>query len=133
MIKAIEKKHLPQLIEIWNAHFEILTSSNIEHSSHSINKWFESRKEGNFEYLGYFEKKELLGFTIIENKPNNIWLKFIAVEETEKRKGIGSELVNHVVSSYEDKTIKTEVLEKNRSALEFFGKQGFQIEEYDEK
>jgi len=132
MIREIEKKDLSQLIKIWNEYYDLLTSSKTKHTIDSINKWFESRRGGGFEYFGYFNKDKLTGFVIIENRLNIIWLKFIAVEKTKKGKGIASKLIKYIISIHKNKIIKTEVLEENKTVLKFFEKNKFQIEKYDE-
>lgn len=60
MIKKIKEKHLPQLIDIWNKHYDMLTSSDTKHTLDSIKRWYGKKEEGGFEYFGYFDEGELL-------------------------------------------------------------------------
>lgn len=125
MIKKIKEKHLPQLIDIWNKHYDMLASSD-KHTLDSIKRWYGKKEEGGFEYFGYFDEGELLGFVITKDEGNVIWLKFIAVENP--KEGIGSKLVKYVIRGSEDKEIKTEVLVENGEILKFFKKHSFQVE-----
>ncbi len=48
------------------------------------------------------------------------------MKETDKREGIGSKLVKHVIDPNKGITIKTEVLKENGPAMSFFEELGFQ-------
>ena len=83
------------------------------------------------------DKRSIIGFALVQNdyssqKPNVAWINYIFVVKTDRRKDIGSNLLNLVFSKLKKmgKTnLITDVYVKNKSSLDFFQSNKFKIKE----
>ncbi len=130
-IRLIKKKDLEQLKEIWNQHHQFLTSTGRIHTTKSLNDWYENRHHDFHEYYGYFIDSVLLGFIIIRNPKDSLWIKMLAVELDSQSQGVGRSLLDFIITKSEKKQKYTECFIDNIKALNFFMTFGFKIVKFD--
>ncbi len=130
-IRLIKNKDLEQMKEIWNQHHQFLTSTGRIHTLKSLNNWFENRHIDFHEYYGYYINSVLLGFIIIRNPKDSLWIKMLAVEIGFQSQGVGRALLNFIITKSEKKQKYTECLIDNIKALNFFMTFGFKIVKFD--
>jgi ribosomal protein S18 acetylase RimI-like enzyme len=85
-------------------------------------------KERMFDYYGAFvNKNKLIGFILLKQDKNNLWIKHFVVDKKYRKQGIGKELLNKAINITKRKNLilKTEVLKDNHQAYLFFTKNGF--------
>jgi ribosomal protein S18 acetylase RimI-like enzyme len=114
---------LESFTNFWNQDYEVLTSSRFKMT-------YEKAKEGFnlklFEYIGLYKKELLVGFILLKNKGNEIWIKHLLIDKNERTKGLGKMLLKEAVGN-KDENIFTEVINENQVALRFFLANKFQI------
>lgn len=76
-----------------------------------------------------YNANELNGFLYALDLGDNIDLLMIVVDKDKRGKGIGTELMNHLINNYchHEKNIILEVAVTNESALKLYEKCGFKI------
>jgi len=130
-IQLIKNKDLNQLKEIWNQHHRFLSSTGRIHTTKTLNDWYENRHNDFHEYYGYFIDSVLLGFMIIRNPKESLWIKFLAVKKGSQSQGIGKALLDFIIPKNENKQKYTECFLDNIKALNFFKNYGFKIVKLD--
>lgn len=121
MIRQLEEKDINQVMSIW-LETNIRAHDFIEEKYWNDN--FENVKKEiiNAEVYVYEENKHIQGFVgIIEG-----YIAGIFVKENMQRNGIGKLLIDRCKQKYEELTLR--VYEKNESAISFYKKQNFYIE-----
>jgi ribosomal protein S18 acetylase RimI-like enzyme len=126
-INNILKKDLHSFTMLWNQEKDILTSSNLTMTDPKAESGFKKRM---FDCYGLFENKKLIGFILIKENSEGIWVKHMVIDKNYRAKGLGSFFLSNVLERYfERKRIyKVEVLINNVDAIVFFEKNGFKVE-----
>lgn len=95
-----------------------------------FNQLYESFPEG---FLVAIHNHTLIGFLIgIKTTPNTARILMLCVDEKNRKQGIGSALLKQFLSfmkNLQTRQVELEVRTTNKSALEFYIKQGFIIQE----
>ena len=76
-----------------------------------------------------YEGSKLVGYSQVENKNDQLFLRMMVVHSDHQRKGIGKKLLGMFVSSGEEKLINLglEVFKLNHEAKNFYEKHGFTV------
>jgi len=133
MIRKIAEEDLPQMLRIWNQHYKVLTSTEKKHTLNSLKEWYKTRKRGRHEYFGLFEDGQLKGFMILKYMKRELWIKMLAVDIKERKKGYGTNLLKFAVKEAKDKDLFCEVKIENISAINFFFKNKFKVLKFNSK
>lgn len=118
MIRKFEKKDLKQI--------DIIGSQIKE----NFLKNYDIDKIKDYDWLNllvYESNDEVLGFVEFALISENIDIYTIAVLENEKNKGIGTQLIEYLKNNYVYESITLEVRSKNKKAINFYHKNGFEI------
>lgn len=77
------------------------------------------------------EERELVGYSHVENRGNQLFIRMIVVHPHHQRKGIGSTLLESVAASGKEQSEKVglEVFKINDEARKFYEKHGFNVED----
>jgi RimJ/RimL family protein N-acetyltransferase len=77
------------------------------------------------------EERELVGYSHVENRGNQLFIRMIVVHPHHQRKGIGSTLLESAVASGKEQSEKVglEVFKINDEARRFYEKHGFNVED----
>ncbi|MCL1065724.1 ribosomal protein S18-alanine N-acetyltransferase [Shewanella olleyana] len=81
-----------------------------------------------YRVFGIFEESKLLGFAVIQQIVDEVTLLDICVSSDRQGKGLGKQLLNHVLSdakSHDAVVVMLEVRESNESAKYLYEKVGF--------
>lgn len=83
------------------------------------------------QYTLVLDKGTPIGYMSVSTKDNkNYLLHKLYVEVSERRKGTGAQLLNHILDSYKTlETLELTVNRQNYKAINFYFKQGFVIKE----
>lgn len=85
----------------------------------------------NIETYGYYLEDKIYGVIVIEKKNiGNLNILNIAVSKDHQRQGIGSKLVDYVISELDPKILTAET---DDDAVDFYRKHGFSIKSLGEK
>ncbi|HIH00246.1 MAG TPA: ribosomal protein S18-alanine N-acetyltransferase [Thermoplasmata archaeon] len=94
-----------------------------------FNQFYESCPEG---FLVALQNKTIIGFLIgIKTTPNIARILMIAVEDSFRKKGIGSALLTQFIKEMKNQQItkvELEVRTSNKNALRFYKKRGFLLQ-----
>jgi len=123
LIKKIEQKDLEAFVELWNQGYEMLTSSKFKMTYEKALKGFTSQL---FNYTGLYKNNQLVGFMLLKEDGNEIWIKHLLIDKNEREKGLGGMLIKEVINT-KDKEIFTEVLKENETAIKFVQENGFEV------
>lgn len=118
-IKTLNKHHLQSIMQISKQQFsDGWTSSQIE----------EGLKSENYICLGVFEGENLCCYCLALDSLDDINILTIATEQSYKRKGMASAIVNKLsqMAQNQSKTLSLEVKDKNFAAIAFYEKMGFE-------
>lgn len=82
-----------------------------------------------YEYVfGYYIDNKLVGFIHISKLYENVDIINIVVDSSYRKQGIGSKLLNFIISLFDDcKTILLEVNENNKDAIDLYKKNNFKV------
>ncbi len=82
-----------------------------------------------YEYVfGYYIGNKLVGFIHISKLYENMDIINIVVDASYRRQGIGSKLLNFIISLFDDcKTILLEVNENNKDAIDLYKRNNFKV------
>lgn len=82
-----------------------------------------------YEYVfGYYIDNKLVGFIHISKLYENVDIINIVVDTSYRRQGIGSKLLNFIISLFDDcKTILLEVNENNKDAIDLYKRNDFKV------
>lgn len=74
--------------------------------------------------------RELVGYSQVENRSGQLYIRMIVVHPHHQRKGIGSKLLESVIASgnEQSKSIGLEVFKINNEAKKFYERFGFNVE-----
>lgn len=74
-------------------------------------------------------KRELVGYSHVENRGGQLFIRMIVVHPHHQRKGIGRKLLESVIASGDEqsKSIDLEVFKINDGAKKFYEKYGFNV------
>lgn len=77
------------------------------------------------------EERELVGYSHVENRGDQLFIRMIVVHPRHQRKGIGSRLLESAVASGKEqsKRIGLEVFKINNEAKRFYERHGFNVED----
>jgi len=77
-----------------------------------------------------FKENKLVGFSIVDDHPNQTYLRMIAIHPEHQHKGIGRKLLESVIleGKKQKKKIGLRVFKINKEARIFYEKQGFCVE-----
>lgn len=140
-IRAMDSSDIPAVRQmaqdIWRKHYtpEIVCSNQVEYmlsriySDETILKNIEEKKQSF--WLVYLQEK-LAGYAASEpRKAGEIFIDKLYVALEFQRHGIGSALLEHIVSQHSPKRLTLRVNRKNFKAINFYFKHGFMIEGLD--
>ena len=119
---------------IWRKHYiPIIGLEQVEYmlkTMYSKESVLQQMKEKQ-NYTLVYEEDKAIGYISISTKNNkNYFLHKFYVEVDEQRKGIGSQLLDHILSTLKTaETIELTVNRKNFKAINFYFKKGFVIKE----
>ena len=76
------------------------------------------------------KEQELAGYSQVENRGEQIFIRMIVVHPQHQRKGIGSKLLESVIAAgkVQSKNIGLEVFKINHEAKKFYERYGFNVE-----
>ncbi|MBQ3494679.1 MAG: ribosomal protein S18-alanine N-acetyltransferase [Clostridia bacterium] len=117
-IKTLNKHHLQSIMQISKQQFsDGWTTSQME----------EGLMSENYICLGVFEEENLCCYCLALNSLDDINILTIATEQSYKRKGMASAIVNKLsqMAQNQSKTLSLEVKDKNFAAIAFYEKMGF--------
>lgn len=78
--------------------------------------------------FGYYIDNKLVGFIHISKLYENMDIINIVVDASYRRQGIGSKLLNFIISLFDDcKTILLEVNENNKDAIDLYKRNNFKV------
>lgn len=78
--------------------------------------------------FGYYIGNKLVGFIHISKLYENMDIINIVVDASYRRQGIGSKLLNFIISLFDDcKTILLEVNENNKDAIDLYKRNNFKV------
>lgn len=82
-----------------------------------------------YEYVfGYYIDNKLVGFIHISKLYENVDIINIVVDSSYRKQGIGSKLLNFIISLFDDcKTILLEVNENNKDAIDLYKRNNFKV------
>ncbi len=82
-----------------------------------------------YEYVfGYYIDNKLVGFIHISKLYENVDIINIVVDSSYRKQGIGSKLLNFIISLFDDcKTILLEVNENNKDAINLYKRNNFKV------
>ncbi|MBI4163188.1 MAG: GNAT family N-acetyltransferase [Candidatus Aenigmarchaeota archaeon] len=134
MIKKLMKSDLSQMLKIWNQHHKILTTPRTRHTKKSLTEWYQNPGKEKYGFFGLFETNKLQAFMVVKYKNDKtLWIKQLACDKKEYRKGHGTALVKYAIKQAKKMPIFSEVMVHNFEALNFFFKQNFTIVKYNER
>ena len=83
----------------------------------------------NLDYVfGYYDNEKLVGFIHINKLYENIDIINIVVDKSYRRKGIATQLINHVIDYFDDvKSIMLEVNVNNENAINLYKVNKFEV------
>ena len=83
----------------------------------------------NLDYVfGYYDNEKLVGFIHINKLYENIDIINIVVDKSYRRKGIATQLINHVIGYFDDvKSIMLEVNVNNENAINLYKVNKFEV------
>jgi len=119
---------------IWKKHYiTVITAEQIEymlHKMYSAENLSKQMEEGHAFTLVFMDDIPV-GYISISTKDNvNYFLHKFYVEVSDQRKGIGTQFLDHILSSIPNaKSIELTVNRKNYTAINFYFKNGFIIKE----
>ena len=102
--------------------------------SESLNIWNKNQWESEFKKKGvkvfgiYNQENEIIGLTSIQLIAFEIQINFLSIKIGYREKGLGRELVNHILNyskQFKVERIFLEVSNKNKPALRFYDSFGF--------
>jgi N-acetylglutamate synthase-like GNAT family acetyltransferase len=84
-------------------------------------------KKKMFDYWGFFEEENLLGFILLKREGDILWIKNLLINRNFRGRGLGKRLIKKSFSIAKKNKIRirTEVFIKNKEVLLFFKKLGF--------
>lgn len=128
-IKHIKKKDLITFVQIWNEDFLVLTSSRLKLTLNKALDGFESKM---FDYLGLYKNETLIGFILLKEE-KDLWIKHLAISKNYRGRGYGKKLLSYIINRFgrKNKTLKAEIVDSNKTALNFFFKNDFKILKFD--
>lgn len=106
------------------------------HNNFTTNFHIETELDSTFSIILVDDENGIInGYLFAQDFLDNIDLLSIYVEESQRNKNIGSNLLKHLKDNYcyQDKTITLEVAEDNIIALQFYKKMGFEVVNVREK
>ncbi len=120
--------------EIWVTYYPpIISDEQIEYMiemMYSVKSLREQLKEGHTFYLAYALNEPVGYLSYSEKGNNNYYLHKLYLKTTEHHKGLGSELLNFLVTLLPSQSrLRLTVNRKNYKAINFYFKNGFYIEE----
>ena len=68
---------------------------------------------------------KIVGYAVIDKWPDQEHLVSIAVIPESRKKGVGQELLDHLIGRMQTGSLKLEVRRSNKAALRLYGKNGF--------
>lgn len=97
-------------------------------------QWQENDFSSHFDSEGIIlahREQELTGYSHVENRDGNIFIRMIVVHPLHQRKGIGSNLLESVIAAgmEQSKGLRLEVFKINYEAKKFYEKYGFNVED----
>lgn len=97
-------------------------------------QWQENDFSAHFDPKGItlvHEEHELVGYSHVENRGGQLFIRMIVVQPHHQRKGIGSKLLESVIASgnEQSKGIGLEVFKINDEAKKFYERYGFNVED----
>jgi len=127
LIREIVKEDIPAMVKIWNQNYKALTTDNIKHKVDSLTRWWEAAPQRNYKYFGMFIKEQLRAFMILEYRAEALWLKKMAVNRKDRKKGYGNELLKIAVKEAGDLKIYCEIKAENVDTINIVFKKGFKL------
>ena len=128
LFKRIENKEIEtakKLYKIWQESYivekELLGAADFPPLNRLASDFMESEND----FLGLYEKKELLGVIEIAQKLNSVHLQSLVVDPNHFRKGIATKLINKVFDLYPATTYTVETGNSNIPAKKLYESLGF--------
>jgi len=77
------------------------------------------------------KERELVGYSHVENRGDQLFIRMIVVHPHHQREGIGSKLLESAIASgnEQSKSIELEVFKINDEAKKFYERHGFNVED----
>ena len=96
-------------------------------------QWQESDFSAHFDSQGItlvYKEQELVGYSHVENRGGQLFIRMIVVHPHHQRKGIGGKLLESVITlgNEQSKGVGLEVFKINDKAKKFYGRYGFNVE-----
>lgn len=97
-------------------------------------QWQENDFSSHFDPKGItlvYKEQELAGYSHVENRDGQLFIRIIVVHPLHQRKGIGSKLLESVIASGKEqsKSIGLEVFKINDEAKKFYERYGFKVKD----
>jgi GNAT superfamily N-acetyltransferase len=129
-IHRLEQEDLDNFVDLWNQAPEALATSKRVMTLDLAQNGF---KENYFDYyFGLYESNILIGFILIKNKDDKIWLKHMLIDSGRRRNGLGKMFLSEVFKIINNRML-TEVIEGNDGAKKFYIDNGFREIRFDEE
>ncbi|HUD05256.1 MAG TPA: GNAT family N-acetyltransferase [Patescibacteria group bacterium] len=126
----LKQEDLSSFVDLWNQDPEALATSKRVMTLDLAQDGF---KENYFDYyFGLYENNKLIGFILIKNIDDNIWLKHMLIDNGERGKGLGKMFLSEVLKIVNNR-ILTEVVEDNDRAKKFYIDNGFREIRFDQE
>ncbi len=130
-IRNFSKEDLNNFVNLWNQEIDLLTTSK-RIMTHKLA--LDGFNVNMFDYLGLYKNNKLIGFCLLRNDRDKVWVKHFMVNKDQRGIGFGEKLIQEAIKRTTDKDLLAEVLKENQKALKFFQNNRFGIiKEHDDE
>lgn len=140
IFKKFDRELIKKYNKIIKSYLKIVLDENgILNSSERLEKTVEEMQQfigdKSAIIIGAFKEEELIGFIwgykTIVNDRNRLHINYFIVNEKHRKQGIGSQLIEkiyEIANEMQIKEIELMVTSENKTAVNFYKRQGFEIE-----